>query len=98
MSTVNPATPGLNHLCLAVKDLPASLAVYDVGLGLQHLAFNAASREMVDAVHQRLRELGAAITEAPAEYPQDTPRYYAVFFKDPSGIQLEVCPTPDMEL
>lgn len=59
------------------------------GVGLQHLAFNAPSRQAVDALHALLLEIGARVTDAPAEYPHYSDGYYAVFFQDPGGIALE---------
>jgi hypothetical protein len=32
--------------------------------------------------------------DPPAEYPQDAPGYYAVFFRDPDGLKLEYVFTP----
>ena len=64
------------------------------GIELQHMAFGAPSRESVDHLYQLLQEIGAMITDPPKEYPQYHENYYAVFFKDPSGIQLEFCYTP----
>ncbi len=57
--------------------------------GLHHVAWNAASRADVDALHTRLNEIGATILDAPADYPQYGPGYYAVFFADPDGLKLE---------
>jgi catechol 2,3-dioxygenase-like lactoylglutathione lyase family enzyme len=62
--------------------------------GLHHLAFTAPSRAAVDAFHERLLELGVPVLDAPAEYPQYAPGYYAVFFADPDGIKLEYVFTP----
>jgi catechol 2,3-dioxygenase-like lactoylglutathione lyase family enzyme len=56
--------------------------------GLNHIAFNAESRAAVDALHERLKKIGATILDAPAEYPY-FPGYYAVYFTDPVGIKLE---------
>lgn len=67
------------------------------GIGLQHMAFNAPSREAVDSLYQALQEIGATVTDPPKEYPQYHEHYYAVFSKDPSGIQLEFCFTPGFE-
>jgi catechol 2,3-dioxygenase-like lactoylglutathione lyase family enzyme len=58
-------------------------------LGVHHVCFNAASREVVDACHEWLRSAGATIESAPRTYDY-TPGYYAVFFYDPDGIKLEV--------
>ena len=59
-------------------------------VGLHHLALNAPDRSFVDSVHQKLVEWGVTVLDAPAEYPQYEPGYYAVFFLDPDGIKLEV--------
>ncbi len=57
--------------------------------GLHHLAWNAASREDVDGMHELLLKIGATILDAPADYPKYGPGYYAVFFADPDGLKLE---------
>ncbi|HKX87818.1 MAG TPA: VOC family protein [Sphingopyxis sp.] len=57
--------------------------------GLHHLAWTAGSRDDVDALHDLLRSIGAAILDAPADYPRYGPTYYAVFFADPDGLKLE---------
>jgi glyoxylase I family protein len=62
-------------------------------IGLHHLAFNAASREVVDERHRWLVETGASIESAPREYDY-MPGYYAVFFFDPDGIKLELVHVP----
>jgi catechol 2,3-dioxygenase-like lactoylglutathione lyase family enzyme len=58
-------------------------------VGVHHVAFFADSREAVDERAAWLRERGAEIESAPAEYDY-TPGYYAVFFYDPDGIKLEI--------
>ncbi len=63
-------------------------------VGLHHLAFDAPDRSFVDDIHQKLVSWGATILDAPAEYPQYEPGYYAVFFADPDGIKLEVVFVP----
>ena len=62
--------------------------------GLHHLAFTAPTRAAVDLAHERLVALGVTILDAPAEYPQYAPGYYAVFFADPDGLKLEYAFTP----
>ncbi|MGH7289180.1 MAG: VOC family protein [Myxococcota bacterium] len=57
--------------------------------GLHHLAFAAPSRSAVDALHEQLLGLGLPVLDAPAEYPQYAPGYYAVFFADPDAVKLE---------
>jgi len=74
---------------------PESLRRHDrFSPGLHHLAFTAPSREAVDSVHRDLVRIGVAILDPPAEYPEYTVGYYAVFFADPDGIKLEYVHTP----
>jgi len=61
--------------------------------GLHHLALNAESREEVDAIHARMKELGAEVLDPPGEYYGK--EYYAVFFADPDGLKVEVAHTSD---
>jgi glyoxylase I family protein len=62
--------------------------------GLHHLAWRAESRADVDAVHALLVERGIKILDPPAQYPQYSGDYYAVFFEDPDGMKLEVVHAP----
>jgi glyoxylase I family protein len=62
--------------------------------GLHHLALSANSRDDVDRLYRKLLELHAEILDAPREYPQYEPGYYAVFFLDPDGLKLEYVFTP----
>jgi glyoxylase I family protein len=62
--------------------------------GLHHIAWNAESRADVDALHGLLQQIGATILDPPAEYPQYSPTYYAVFFADPDGLKLEYVHKP----
>ncbi len=62
--------------------------------GLHHLAFHATSREDVDGLFELLEQFGATLLDAPAEYPQYAPDYYAVFFTDPDGLKLEFVHMP----
>jgi len=59
------------------------------------VAFQAASRDDVDALHARLVERGVRVLDAPAEYPRYAPGYYAVFFSDPDGLKLELVHMPE---
>lgn len=59
-------------------------------VGLNHLAFHAASRKHVDELTQKLRE-----NEIPILYEDRHPfaggeDYYAVYFEDPDRIKVEV--------
>ena len=62
--------------------------------GLHHIAWNAASRDDVDALYALLQRIGATILDPPAEYPQYGACYYAVFFADPDGLKLEYVHKP----
>jgi catechol 2,3-dioxygenase-like lactoylglutathione lyase family enzyme len=62
--------------------------------GLHHLAFGAHDRAEVDRLHEELQRLGVEILDAPAEYEQYAPGYYAVFFAGPDGVKLEYVFTP----
>ena len=59
------------------------------GVGLNHLAFHADSREEVDELTEKLKARGIQIL-----YPEKHPfaggeDYYAVFFEDPDRIKVE---------
>lgn len=62
--------------------------------GLHHLAFCAPSRRAVDELYEQLKSLDATILDVPAEYPEYSLGYYALFFADPDGIKLEYVFTP----
>jgi glyoxylase I family protein len=62
-------------------------------LGLHHLAFEVASRAVVDERAEWLRSTGAEVESEPQEYTY-MPGYYAVFFYDPDGIKLEILNVP----
>ncbi len=59
-------------------------------VGLNHLAFHAASREQVDEVTQWLRERGVRILYEGRHPHAAGDDRYAVFFEDPDGIKVEV--------
>lgn len=54
------------------------------------VAFTAATPGDVDRLAQIARTAGARDMEGP-EIPYSSERYYAVFFRDPSGNRLEIC-------
>ena len=58
-------------------------------VGLHHLCFRARSREDVDAVAEKLKEMGAFIDRGPIE-GSFAPGYYYIVFEDPDGVRLEV--------
>jgi glyoxylase I family protein len=63
-------------------------------IGVHHLAFDAPSRGVVDAIAAWLADEGAQIDGGPGERGY-SPGYYAVFFFDPDGLKLEVVHQPD---
>ena len=89
---------GMGSVSLREAQSDAHEVPYDrYGIGLHHLAFAAASREVVDERAAWLRSQDATIESGPEEYGY-TPGYYAVFFHDPDGIKLELVhrpPRPD---
>jgi catechol 2,3-dioxygenase-like lactoylglutathione lyase family enzyme len=54
-----------------------------------HLAFRAADRHAVDAVHTAAVTAGAEVLHAPREWPEYHPGYYGVFLRDPDGHNVE---------
>ena len=65
------------------------LALTHVPVPRLHLAFHAASREVVDRFHAVALAAGAANNGAPGLRPQYHPDYYAAFVLDPDGHNLE---------
>lgn len=74
---------------------PAELGgPYDrYSVGLHHLAFEVASRGVVDERAEWLVREGVEIESPPREYAY-SPGYYAVFFYDPDGLKLEILHVP----
>lgn len=58
-------------------------------VGLHHLCLRARSREDVDAIAAKVREIGGHIDRGPMER-DFAPGYYFFVFEDPDGIRLEV--------
>jgi catechol 2,3-dioxygenase-like lactoylglutathione lyase family enzyme len=57
-----------------------------------HIAFSAASRDVVDQVHRDAVAFGAEILHAPRLWPEYHPGYYGVFIRDLDGNNVEaVC-------
>jgi catechol 2,3-dioxygenase-like lactoylglutathione lyase family enzyme len=54
-----------------------------------HLAFRAADRHAVDAVHKAAVTAGAEVLHAPREWPEYHPGYYGVFLRDLDGHNVE---------
>lgn len=58
---------------------------------LHHLAFRANSAKEVDDVYPKIASIpDVQIVDPPKFYPQHGEAYYALFFKDPDGIKLEI--------
>ncbi|NMH93079.1 VOC family protein [Pseudonocardia bannensis] len=54
-----------------------------------HVAFRAADRHAVDAVHDAAVAAGAQVLHAPREWPEYHPGYYGVFLRDLDGHNVE---------
>ena len=54
-----------------------------------HVAFQAADRAAVAAVHKAAVEAGAEVLHAPREWPEYHPGYYGVFLRDLDGHNVE---------
>jgi glyoxylase I family protein len=61
--------------------------------GFNHLAFSAEDRSDVEKMYELLKEIGATVLNAPAEYPY-SPGYFAVYFGDPDGLKFEFACAP----
>jgi len=61
--------------------------------GLHHLAFSVDSRAEVEKVINNLEHVD--IEDPPIDCPECGEGYYATFFFDPDGIELEITYTPE---
>ena len=57
--------------------------------GLHHICFQVADVPTVDEIAEGLEALGIACSP-PQIYPEYGVDYYAIYFKDPDGIELEI--------
>jgi glyoxylase I family protein len=57
---------------------------------LQHIAFTARTRAEVDRFAEWARERSIVIIDGPVECPEYGGDYYAVFFRGPEGLKLEL--------
>jgi catechol 2,3-dioxygenase-like lactoylglutathione lyase family enzyme len=78
---------------ISLREAQSEGEVDRYGIGLHHLAIGVESRAVVDERTEWLRSVGAEIESGPREYDY-VPGYYAVFFRDPSGIKLEIVHKP----
>ena len=74
-----------DELFISTKD---SQAAQGALTGRHHLAFQAKSREMVDAFHKAVLAAGGKDNGAPGKRPYH-PGYYAAFVLDPDGNNIE---------
>lgn len=68
-------------------------------VGLNHVAFQAESRKMVDEFYNeylRPRRI-SVLYGGPKEYPDYSKGYYSVYFEDPDRIKLELVYVPDFK-
>jgi catechol 2,3-dioxygenase-like lactoylglutathione lyase family enzyme len=54
-----------------------------------HVAFRAADRAEVEAVHTAALDAGAEVLHAPREFPEYHPGYFGVFLRDLDGHNVE---------
>ena len=88
---------GNAHMNIALREASREQvgAAFDRSrVGFHHLALKARRRDDVDRFHAFLLREGVEVLDAPAEYPQYGPGYYAVFFADPDGMKLELVHFP----
>jgi glyoxylase I family protein len=86
---------GNAHMTFAIRQAVERGAKFNrYRVGLHHLAFKAKSRSAIDEFHRFLIRDNLPILDAPAEYPQYGPNYYAIFFADPDGMKIELVHFP----
>lgn len=80
-------TNGKTRLWISCADAKGRKRKYRFGdVGFHHYAFRLASREEVDQLQKLLRRMGGKIVDPAGEYYEN---YYAVYFEDPDGLELE---------
>ena len=70
---------------------------HETGEGFResHIAFSAASRDVVDAFFAAAVGVGAEVLHEPRVWPEYHPNYYGAFVRDPDGNNVEaVCHSP----
>jgi glyoxylase I family protein len=77
------------------KGRGSRLYLYPIASGsppgaLQHIALTARTRAEVDRFACWARERFIEVIEGPMEYPEYGGDYYAIFFRGPEGIKLEL--------
>lgn len=66
------------------------VAYHRCGVGLNHLAFHANSRQQVDDMTGKLKEKGVKILYADKHLFAGGKEHYAVYFEDPDRIKVEL--------
>jgi len=80
---------------LRQKQSEAHRVPYDrYAVGVHHIAFEASSRQTVEAAWEWVLGQGVETESAPKEFPHYADGYYAAFFCDPDGIKLEIVYEP----
>jgi len=77
------------HFGFVLRPARTKVAHDPLAPGLHHFCFRVEDCAAVDQVAKRFSELGIECS-APQLYPEYAPDYYAIFFRDPDGLQLEV--------
>jgi len=77
------------HFGLVLRPARTKTAHDPLAPGLHHFCFRVEVRAAVDGVATGFAELQIECS-APQYYPEYAPDYYAIFFRDPDGVQLEV--------
>jgi catechol 2,3-dioxygenase-like lactoylglutathione lyase family enzyme len=86
---------GFAYGALGLRESPfngGSPSHHRYNIGLHHFAINAESKEKVDQVHDWLKANNATIESSPEHLYSG--KYYAVFFRDPDNIKVEVVYRP----
>jgi glyoxylase I family protein len=86
--------PGSSIGLRQAPDPAAGLPIDRYRVGLHHVCLEVAGLEALQAAAERLRALGARLTDGPREFPEYRSGYHAVFFEDPDGMKLELVWTP----
>ena len=94
---VSPITGGAVNVWQASDEhRDAPFEVY--APGLHHVAFNVASRQMVDRLGELVPGWGGRVTDPPGEYPfTDRGCYYAVYFRGPDDLKFECVYMSELE-
>lgn len=70
-------------------------AVYEPGL--HHVAFNAGSRDQVEAALEIVINARLTVLDGPGEFPFATGGYYAFYFFGPDNLKFEVVHMPELD-